>query len=214
MLSGILVLALPITIVSSNFSSEFEKVESEKNPDLSNQSRRSFNCHPLQNMLHSDHSLPSHLKASILNESYSHSTVDNCFRKKAVGQLQRRIEKYYGVLLSAGDFVAFLQGLCDRDFISETMSVTITREVLYLIHQVAENRIDYSDKSTFDSVMFDSSLKLILLWCHRGLSISSSCSTMPGIGEALDIPRKHLSVRDEQTLRMCLYSFVRDIIGD
>ena len=108
MLTGILVLALPITIISSNFSDEFDKLQARK--EVARQ-----DAAELQRLI---------ARPPVSQKSYK-------------GCLTLRLEQHLGVLLKGSAVLYLLESLTNASAVSEAFAVAVAKEVLGLMARVA-----------------------------------------------------------------------------
>jgi len=159
MLSGVLVLALPITIISSNFTQEFEKLEDAK--DRAKLDKQNLDMNTTMSLTQGALPTPSSLgwnqsekkktaqepaqepatsntaASSETTSLESDSSADNSVVRAYRGTLVVRLERHLEMLFRGARVVSLLDALVHKGCVSEAASVAITREVLGLMHRAS-----------------------------------------------------------------------------
>ena len=152
MLTGILVLALPITIISSNFSDEFDKLQARK--EVARQDA-------------------AELQRLVARPPVSQKAYKGC--------LTLRLEQHLGVLLKGSAVLYLLESLTNASAVSEAFAVAVAKEVLGLMARVARvgkqtkgGLAGVGAARSFNVCEVDTCVQLVLVWFKRTFKAAES----------------------------------------
>lgn len=167
MVSGVMVLALPITIISSNFTNEYEKLEELKAQQKLNKATKNMNA------LNLNEERAKRLFNSV--ESGGEEAEQWQVLRKYQGIVGRRVERHLEMLLRGARTIALVGKLEQRGAASEASCVAVTREVLSLMYKGNMPTGDLTDGGgSLDSADVDAAVQVVLMWFRRMFHLDAS----------------------------------------